>query len=240
MQVHIHIDKHLKTLDVEPQQTVGLQTSVIDKSMKGALSIRKINATTLTFPTTQQFRVHVCTDLYHKGVPLQYVQKFMGHLSHEMQGYYVRPKNQIQENVEFSKRTLQNILSGRVTLLGSNSNDLTSKIQDFVEENHFNVQKDLDTIVNSLLNKIPIRQKMGGVCIKSSILRDCSVDAKTNEFYCAYGVCPNVFHFFYNIDISYRKAKELSQSIAINNSNGFIKQTQKEKSSSKSCKTEYM
>lgn len=55
-----------------------------------------------------------------------------------------------------------------------------------------------------------IRQKSGGVCIKSSMLRDCSHDAPTNEFYCAYGVCPNIVHFYYMADISYERCKSLA------------------------------
>ncbi len=152
----------------------------------------------------------------------------MGHLSYEMQGYYVRPKDQVQENESFSKKTLEDLLTGKLTLLGSNSKDLIERINDFIRSNNFQVDKNLDAIVNSLMKNIPIRQKLGGVCIKASLLRECSIDAKTNKYYCAYSVCPNVFHFFYNIDISYRKASELSKSIEINAKNGFKKQVQKE------------
>lgn len=44
----------------------------------------------------------------------------------------------------------------------------------------------------------------------------------------AYSVCPNVFHFFYMADISYRQCKELGETIAINRTNGFMRQVQKE------------
>lgn len=71
-------------------------------------------------------------------------------------------------------------------------------------------------------------KKTGGVCIKHSMLRECSKDAKTNEFYCAYGVCPNIFHFYYMADVSYRQAKELVETININKSRGLMRQVQKE------------
>ena len=106
--------------------------------------------------------------------------------------------------------------------------DLIEKINQFISENNYNVATDLDEICEKLSAKIPIRQKTGGVCIKSSMLRECSKDAKTNEFYCAYGVCPNIFHFYYMADVSYRQAKELVETININKSRGLMRQVQKE------------
>lgn len=224
-----YMDKYIPTLDLPLQEVTELRTVQIGTTFKKPILKYGQPAKTITFPGTTQYRVHVCTDLYNKGVPLKYIQKFMGHLSSEMEGYYVRPKNQTQENIEFSQKTLSDLITGKLTLLGSNSKDITSKIKDFISNNNFKVQKDLNAIVDSLMGKIPIRQKIGGVCIKASMLRDCSIDAKTNEFYCAYGVCPNVFHFFYNIDISYRKATELLYSIKLNTDNRFKKQAQKDK-----------
>ncbi len=224
-----YLDKYIPTLDLPTQEKSSLNTVKIGTTFNNSIIKYGKPAKTITFPSTIQYRVHVCTELYNKGVPLKYIQKFMGHLSSEMQGYYIRPKTQTQENVEFSQKTLSDLVTGKLTLLGSNSKDLTTKISEFIAENNFKIETDLDDIVTALMKKIPVRQKIGGVCIKSSMLRECSIDAKTNEFYCAYGVCPNVFHFFYNIDISYRKVKELSGSIEINSKNGFIKQVQKEK-----------
>ncbi len=118
-------------------------------------------------------------------------------------------------------------MSGEIRLLGG-SNGLSQKIQEFVTENNYNVEKDIKTICEKLAAKIPIRQKSGGVCIKSSMLRECSKDAKTNEFYCAYGVCPNIFHFYYMADVSYRQTLELVETIHINKSRGHLRQAQKE------------
>ena len=183
---------------------------------------------TLTYPSNHQFRVHVCTELYNKGVPLKYIQKFMAHLSSDMEGYYVRPtKKDPQEDMNFSLTTLEKIVTGEIKPLGGDSG-LSEKIQEFIEANKYNVKTDLKEICNELAQKIPIRQKTGGVCIKSSMLRECSKDAKTNEFYCAYGVCPNIFHFYYMADVSYRQTKELAETITINRERGLLKQVQKE------------
>lgn len=192
------------------------------------VKIKRPDALTIAIPKNHQFRVHVCTELYKKGVPLKYIQKFMGHLSHEMEGYYVRPTKQSpQENMNFSMETLKRIVRGETKPMGGVSS-LMDKINEFIEENHYNVATDLDEICNKLLQKIPIRQKTGGVCIKSSMLRECSKDARTNEFYCAYGVCPNIYHFYYMAYLYYKQAKNLVDTIELNRKNGFMRQVQKE------------
>lgn len=183
---------------------------------------------TLTFPTNHQFRVHVCSELYEKGVPLQYIEKFMSHLTDEMQGYYVRttPSNP-QEDMNFSFKTLEEIATGELEPLGG-TGELSKRIKEFIKENNFNIATDKDTIVKSLVKKIPIRQKTGGVCIKASLIRDCSVDYQTDEFYCTYGVCPNIFHFYYMADISYIQARDSFESVLYNKENGYLRQAEKE------------
>ncbi len=228
-ELYLYLDKYIPTVNLPDNKIPGIHSVKIKSHFPRSKNKYGESIHKLTYPTTIQYRVHVCTELYNKGVPLKYIQKFMTHLTSDMQGYYVRPKKQTQENVEFSQKTLSDIISGEIVLLGSNSIDIKQKIDDFIKDNKYSIATNLNEIVESLMKKIPIRQKMGGVCIKSSILRECSIDAKTNDFYCAYGVCPNIFHFFYNIDISYRKAHELIQSIEINSTNGFKKQVQKEK-----------
>lgn len=183
----------------------------------------------LSYPASPQYRVHVCTELYNGGVPLKYIQKFMGHLTSEMQGYYVRPSNTtIQEDLGFSKQTMINIISGDVKLLGSNAKGFTERIQEFINENNYNIDSDINAIADKLLEEIPIRAKTGGVCIKGSKFRECSNDAMTNEFYCAYGVCPNIFHFYYMANISYRQSKELRDNIELSKKRNHMKQAEKE------------
>lgn len=182
---------------------------------------------TLTFPDSQQFRFHCCSVLAEKGVPIEYIQRFMSHLTSDMVKYHILPKDSPQENMEFSLKILREIVSGQINILGD-SKGLSEKIQQFIAENNFHVEKDLDTICKKLSQKIPIRQKTGGVCIKSSQLRECSLDAQTNDFYCAYGVCPNIVHFYYMADISYRKCNELLETITINQKHDLTRQVQKE------------
>lgn len=182
----------------------------------------------LSYPATPQYRVRVCTELYNNNVPLAFIQKFMGHLSAEMQGYYVRPKTDVQEDIEFSKKVILGILSSDTKLLGSNAESFTKRINDFIKENHYSISTDINSIAETLLDTIPIRAKSGGVCIKSSKFRECTNDSFTNKFYCAYGVCPNVFHFYYMSNISYRQCLELKETITLNITRKHLKQAQKE------------
>ena len=75
---------------------------------------------------------------------------------------------------------------------------------------------------------MPIKEKYGGICIKSGPKRDCSKDAKTDEFYCSYNVCPNHFHLYTMADITYNKCKTILKTIKHNKDNGFIRQSEKE------------
>lgn len=223
---YVYLNSYFPTINVPKATYPELTYAKVDKNK--AIIAAHPDAKTLTYPSNHQFRVHVCTELYNKGVPLKYIQKFMAHLSSDMEGYYVRPtKKDPQEDMNFSLTTLKKIVTGEIKPLGGDSG-LSEKIQKFIEANNYNVKTDLKEICNELAQKIPIRQKTGGVCIKSSMLRECSKDAKTNEFYCAYGVCPNIFHFYYMADVSYRQTKELVETITINQERGLLKQVQKE------------
>lgn len=153
----------------------------------------------------------------------------MGHLVSQMEGYYVRPKeNQIQEDIDFSKKVIEDIVTGNTTLLGPSANEFSDTLKKFLSDNNYSTATDVQEIVANLSKTIPIRNKTGGVCIKSSPLRECSKDALTNELYCAYGVCPNIFHFFYMAELSYRQGKELITTINLNMERGHKKQAQKE------------
>lgn len=210
--------------DIYPTLHV-FKTGSMNISQSGQFIYEKIQ--TVTFPDTQQLRFHCCTELAEKGVPLEYIQRFMSHLTNEMIRYHMLPQSSPQEDMEFSLKTLREVASGKTKILGDNKG-LSESIKKFIEENNFKVATDLEEICETLAKKLPIRQKTGGVCIKSSQLRECSMDAKTNEFYCAYGVCPNIVHFYYMADVTYRQCKELQETININKERGHMRQVEKE------------
>lgn len=171
-------------------------------------------------PDTRQYRVHLCTSLYEQGVKLPYIQRYMGHLSEYMLGYYVRPKNTYQENIVYSEKVIKEIVTEDLTPLGGSfGHDIKKSINDFIEKNQFNVQTDISSIVDAFGDKIIIRGKTGGVCIKTSLM-PCSKDARTNEMHCAYNVCPNLFHFYYMADVTYMDFKTLQDTYSANLKSG--------------------
>lgn len=221
----IEFNQYFPTVDLPDNTYENINNVQVCKKDKNK---KYKNIQTVAMPTNHQFRVFVCTDLYNKGVPLKYIEKFMNHLSAEMADYYIRPTPQNpQEDKEYAKKILGKMVKKEIRPLGGNQG-LIDKINKFIEENHYNVETDLNTICEKLAEDIPVRQKTGGVCIKSAALRECKHDSKTNEFYCAYGVCRNIFHFFYMADVSYRQAKELSETIEINRNRGLVKWVEKE------------
>lgn len=183
----------------------------------------------LYLPDTRQFRVHVATDLYNKGVSMTYIQKYMGHLSEYMLGYYIRPKDTYQENIEYSEQIIKKIAFNDLTPLGNDQigEDIKAIIKHFMLENNFSVYTDFKIIAKNLGDKIVIRGKTGGVCIKTSLM-PCSRDVRTNEMLCAYNLCPNLFHFYYMLDVSYVDFKTLQATYLAATDSGHSKAAQKE------------
>ena len=182
----------------------------------------------ISYPSTQQLRFHVCTELYKKGVPITYIQRFMSHLTFATTVYHVLVKEQANQNKAEARKILKGIVNGQGKILGNDSG-ITERINKFIADNNFNVEKDIETIVDKLEDDIAIRIKIGGACIKSSHFHDCSRENMSNEFYCAYNVCPNLFSFYYFCGVTWRKCKELKEAIEINEKRGLLKQVFKDK-----------
>lgn len=182
------------------------------------------------YPVLHQFRNTIISTLIRHGVNPEYIRRYMGHLSIEMTMSYSRINDtEIQENVNISEDVLRTYLTGDAKILGNSGNQVMQRIDEWIKQNNFNVEKDLETIIEKLLNLIPIRAKHGGMCIKGYKLVDaCSVDSKTDEFFCAYGVCPNVCHFYFQIDITYSDFSEVLRIYKYNSKNGFLRQAEKE------------
>lgn len=183
----------------------------------------------LYVPETRQYRVRVCTDLYNKGVNLVYIRDFMGHLSEYMTGYYVRPKDTYQENIQYAEEVLLDITMENVSLMGGSNNGdvIKENINSFISGHGYNVKKDISAILKAFGDKVVIRGKTGGVCIKTSLV-PCSKDARTNEVMCAYNLCPNLFHTYYMVDVTYVDFRTLQQTYKHNLDNGFVKEAQKQ------------
>lgn len=211
----------------------NLTTTTIEKATKDPYvrkgsKARWKNDDVLSYITSHQFRVHVCTELYYKKVPLDVIQFYMFHLSEDMTDYYIRQPERTEEEDKIVETILTDIVKDGVTPIGNKSDELKKRIDEFIAENNFSVEKDLPTIISKLKRRIPIKLKYNGVCIKSGAKRPCSMDADTDEFYCASDVCPNNFRLYWNLDTTYKEFKDFLLTIEHNNKNGFTRQAQHE------------
>ncbi len=188
--------------------------------------------TSFYYPIVHQFRNTVVTELMKKGVQLEYVRRFMGHLSANMTASYASSYDtDMQENVRYSDQILKTIVSGEAKLLGPSSDSITNGINKWIKENNFNIATDIDEIVQGLDKLMPIRAKKGGVCIKGAkITNACSLDSQTDEFMCASGICPNICHFYFNLPETLSDYQTALKTYEYNSMNGFTRQVVKEKS----------
>ncbi|MEE1433616.1 MAG: hypothetical protein U0K34_06155 [Ruminococcus sp.] len=175
----------------------------------------------LYVPDTRQYRVHLCTELYNHGVSLVFIQKYMGHLTAYMLGYYVRPKTDFQEDLDFSGKFIKEVAGDGITPLGGDNNgeELQTQIKAFINAGNYNVYDDIDEIMKAFGDKIVIRAKTGGVCVKTSLI-PCSKDKRSDRIMCAYGLCPNLFHMFYMADVSYFNFKQMQKTYNANLKSG--------------------
>lgn len=187
------------------------------------------NTDVISYAKPHQFRVHLCTELYYKNIPFQVIQHYMNHLSEDMVDYYVRREDYTEREDDFANAVIRTIVEEGTAPLGSGSDKLMVKINEFIKKGKFNVSKDIDTIISELKRRMPIKEKLGGICIKSGFKRECSKDGQSDEIYCSYGVCPNHFHLYTMADISYTRCKTLYKTMEHNKTQGFIRQSQKEK-----------
>lgn len=182
------------------------------------------------YPLVHQFRNTVVVGLLRRGIKLEFVRRYMGHLSEEMTAAYAESYDtDMQENLAVSESTLSTIISGEAKLLGPSASRLMAGINAWIDSHQLNVATDMDEIIEGLEKLVPIRAKRGGVCIKGSKLTNaCSVDAQTDEFMCAVGLCSNICHFYFNADESYADYKEAMATYTFNKENGFTRQAEKE------------
>lgn len=183
----------------------------------------------LIYLHNHQFRTTVVCSLLEKGVSIFYVKKYMAHLTSEMTySYSHRNDSGLQENIQYSKKIIEGMITGEEVPLGADKK-LINNIKNFIKDKNYNVYKDLDEVIKEVAGQLPIRQKSNGLCcIKSSPLRECGNDARTNEYFCLVGLCPNVFTFYYNLDLTYKLINELLQIIQYNKTNGFNREAQRE------------
>jgi len=182
----------------------------------------------ISLPTIKQYRVYFASDLRERGIDDRTIAYLLNHESEAMWGYYVRPKHEVQEDIDFSKEIIAEVIRDNSKILGTKGNAIQEKIEHLIKDNQFNLEKDFEAIVDRVCNEMPIRAKEGGFCIKSNPRRQCRHDAETDEFLCAYGCCPNHCHFYFMAPVSYQKYVNMKKTAQYNIDEGYINQAQKE------------
>ena len=191
--------------------------------------VRTRNGDIVSLPRLKQFRVYYSSDLRKQGVSSLTIAQFLGHTASQMIDYYGRDVNPIQENYDFSKEFMKNIIQEQDKLLGPRGKEYEDQIHEILSKIENKIQgKYIDDAVEEVLKQMPIRQKNGGVCIKPAIGRPCSFDSETNDIYCAFGMCPNQIHIYYNLPYYYDVFKNLQLSYNHNLEKGFKNAAEKE------------
>lgn len=183
---------------------------------------------TISTPRPHQFRVKLCTELINQGVSIYYVQRHMNHLKKEITYGYYRQEQDLAKEKELAESVMKMLVTGESQIMGDGKDTLMLRINDYIEKSNLNVATDLDVIISGLTKKMPIRAKNGGICIKSGPIRECSKSDGTDDLYCAYGMCINLFHSFFMLDINYEKYTTLLKTIKYNQDKGFKKAVEKE------------
>lgn len=178
------------------------------------------------YPTIRQFRVSVCTSLYRQQIPLHYIRKHMNHLSEDMAAYYIRPQKNLEK--EYSETIYRAVFKDGSKILGINGDAFVQKINEFIEQNHMNIQNDMEGVIQAVAKKFPLRSKVGGMCIRCGEVIPCASNSSTDAIYCAFGMCPNHCHMFFMADISYEEYLQNRDIAQYNKDNGYKKAYQKE------------
>ena len=178
------------------------------------------------YPTIRQFRVSVCTSLYRQQIPLHYIRKHMNHLSEDMAAYYIRPQKDLEK--EYSETIYRAVFKDGSKMLGTNGDAFVQKINEFIEQNHMNIQDDMEGVIQAVAKKFPLRSKVGGMCIRCGEVIPCASNNSTDVIYCAFGMCPNHCHMFFMADISYGEYLQNRDIAQYNKDNGYKKAYQKE------------
>lgn len=185
---------------------------------------------TISIPRPHQFRVKLCNELINQGVSIFYVQRHMNHLKKEITYSYYRQEQDIEKEKEFAESVMKMLVTGESEIMGDGKDILMLRINEYIKKSELNIAIDLDEIIQCLTKSMPIRAKNGGICIKSGPIRECSKSDATDDLFCAYGMCTNLFHAFFMIDINYQKYSALLKTIKYNQEKGFKKAVEKETS----------
>lgn len=184
---------------------------------------------TVYAPKFKQYRVLVCTSLYRQGASLVNIRRSMGHMTDTMAAYYVRPKETYQQDRAEAARTVLKAIvkEGASPMCNPLSESMTATLKRFLDESNVNIEGSLDEIRDKTDNKVIIRSKQNGFCIRTG--QTCAEDYKTDRILCAYDECPNIYYFYFDLPSMYELFKMTLTSYQDAVAGGFKKVAEKER-----------
>lgn len=208
--------KQLKNISTKPDNRFNGKAKIIGNNLY------------INIPILKQYRVYFDTELKRRGYNALARAKLLGHHDERMIDYYSRTVISVEEDITYANSLVTDIINDKnLKILGQKGDAYTKRIRKFINENKIHT-KSVDILTKELTNTMPIRVKLGGCCIKMHSDATCRADIESDELLCAYGLCSNQCHFYYNLPYYYDRFKEGVRVVEYNISNGFLRESEKE------------
>ncbi|MCR5192236.1 MAG: hypothetical protein K6D59_02930 [Bacteroidales bacterium] len=167
-------------------------------------------------PTLYQYRVHLCTYLYDKGVSRSWIEQNMSHLDSLSYGYYYRREDELrQKDRENVTRFIEQVVNDNLTPLGCVGPQLLKDINTTAIQ----VEGDIDAIVKNLGKKYRLRTLAFGICAKAAVSR-CKGETEYEKLLCAYGDCSKIVYTIQDLPEAYLRFQNLIKTYEANKNNG--------------------
>ncbi|MBQ3941301.1 MAG: site-specific integrase [Bacteroidales bacterium] len=150
-------------------------------------------------PTTHQFRVHLCSYLYRKGVNIIIIEKHLAHLSLVMYGYYIRMADNRDKLAGFAEQFINDYIRRGYTVSEPAGAKVQASVLRFLAEKNITVNSSSDEILKALKGAVTVRQKGVGYCVRASFV-PCNEEPEGNRLLCTFGMCPNYVTMFHAAD----------------------------------------
>lgn len=242
------IKKTLENICVNYSNRLGNITTTPD-ARYSAKAVKMSDGTYINIPNMKQFRVYVNSELKRRGMSTFQIANIFGHHDEKMLDYYERTIED-KENDEYTNMIISDVLDDETNVLGPKGNEYTEVIldsknktmmelyaNDFYDTNKESLKTDLsdeikvkvvENVVKYMSTHYPIRQLSVGCCIRPHVLATCENSRGADEYMCAYGLCANQCHFYFDSDTYYNKFKEWKEIVFYNINEGHTIYAEKE------------
>ena len=167
----------------------------------------------IALPSFTQFRVYVDTALYYSGVDSKTRAYIKGHISADMDAYYTRPKDELKNDIDFKREMIEEISINDGKILGSNkSEELQKKLETILKNNTFNIEDDIEELIEYIDDEMAITKKKGGFCMKANPNRKCHYGYDdADKYLCASDICPYHCTMYYDLPKTLETFRDLQK-----------------------------